>query len=923
MGTGNSFLSSRNTFYWGKQACAYAYGDYTKANIYHWCHDIDRTEASGILESIKEPLESRVWYDYEGQTPNGSSFVAVGSSNKPAHVGRVLDDGSTQLYTYEYNGLGNVTKMVDPVGRTFSYIYAANGIDLLEVRQTRAGQSQLLSQATYNSQHLPLTAKDAAGQTTTYVYNARGQVLTQTNAKGDTTIFSYDADGHLSSVEGPLGTFDATTLNYDSRGRVRTKIDGSPFVGGYALTFDYDDLDRLTKITFPDATFDQFTYTRLDQTLMRDRAGRQTSFEYDNVRQMTKRTDPLNRTTLFEWCKCGALRRLTDPMSRTTTWRHDIQGRVKSKEYTDGSKIIYLYENTTSRLRQRIDEKLQVTQYNYNLDNTLSGKTYTNTVVATPAVVFNYDLNYKRTISMTDGTGKTHYGYIPITPIPTLGAGQLRSVASPLSNGTITYAYDELGRRNSKAINAVSSTVTFDAAGRVTSATNSLGMFSYTYEGSSFRETSQSYPNGLRAERSYADNLQDQKLQRITHRNGGTPISDFIYGRDVPTGQITSWSQQSDAQAPSLYRFSYDAADQLTSATVSQGASQVSTFNYSYDPAANRISEQIAAITINFSYNALNELTSADGAEDIIKTYRWDAEQRLVAVNSDNQSTQFTYDGLGRRVGIRQVLGGSEISNRQFIWCDNDICEERTPSGAVSKRFFEQGMTIETGPVTGTYFYTRDHLGSIRELIDSAGKIRARYTYDPFGRRTRLIGNLDADVGFAGLFWSVEAGFNLTWFRAYDPRICRWLSRDPLSNAEVDEQNNLFNYVRNDPVNLMDTMGLCCESEYKALMFGIDEAEAVINQAEHYALIVCGLGFTGLTGAARGLANSAIVKTFPIFGKVTGPLAAVSCGAALVAAAAVSVDEQQNVWSLVARYKQCMAAPCIRCPVDLPVNPVL
>ena len=87
---------------------------------------------------------------------------------------------------------------------------------------------------------------------------------------------------------------------------------------------------------------------------------------------MTKRTDPLNRVTLFQWCKCGALKSLTDPMGRTTSWRHDIQGRVKCKEYADGSKVTYLYENTTSRLRQRIDEKLQVTQYNYNRDNTVS-----------------------------------------------------------------------------------------------------------------------------------------------------------------------------------------------------------------------------------------------------------------------------------------------------------------------------------------------------------------------------------------------------------------------------------------------------------------------------------------------------------------------------------------------------------------------
>ena len=128
---------------------------------------------------------------------------------------------------------------------------------------------------------------------------------------------------------------------------------------------------------------------------------------------MTKRTDPLNRATLFQWCKCGALKSLTDPMGRTTTWRHDIQGRVKCKEYADGSKVTYRYENTISRLSQRIDEKLQVTQYDYNRDDTVSRIAYNNATVATPPVAFAYDANYSRLRSMTDGTGTTRYDYVP------------------------------------------------------------------------------------------------------------------------------------------------------------------------------------------------------------------------------------------------------------------------------------------------------------------------------------------------------------------------------------------------------------------------------------------------------------------------------------------------------------------------------
>jgi YD repeat-containing protein len=50
-------------------------------------------------------------------------------------------------------------------------------------------------------------------------------------------------------------------------------------------------------------------------------------------------------------------------------------------------------------------------------------------------------------------------------------------VDGPLGNDTITYAYDELGRVTTRAINGAANTVTwgFDALGRVTSEANVLG----------------------------------------------------------------------------------------------------------------------------------------------------------------------------------------------------------------------------------------------------------------------------------------------------------------------------------------------------------------------------------------------------------------------------------------------------------------
>ena len=197
-----------------------------------------------------------------------------------------------------------------------------------------------------------------------------------------------------------------------------------------------------------------------------------------------------------------------------------------------------------------------------------------------------------------------------------------------------------------------------------------------------------------------------------------------------------------------------------------------------------RLTEQIDAAIREFSYNALNQLTSVEGGGNSDATYRWDAEHRLISVTSGKENTEFTYDGLGRRVRVRFLSNGVEVSDRHFIWCDNEICEERTAAGIVIKRFFPHGVKCENGVSDGKYFYTKDHLGTIRELIDSAGTVRARYSYDPFGGRTRITGDVDADFGFAGMFWSPEASLNLTWFRAYNPDVGRWLSRDPLKNVE-------------------------------------------------------------------------------------------------------------------------------------------
>jgi YD repeat-containing protein len=227
MGTTDGFLIYANSLYWSKQAYQLGAGDYTKAVIYHFCRGGGENVESDILESVKKPLENRVWYNYPGQ----SSSIFIGTSSRPSAIGRVLDDGSSQVSYYAYNSLGHITNYTDPLGRNFTYVYATNNQDLLETHMTHNGKNELQNRRNYNTQHKMLTFTDASGQTSSNTYNTRGQLLTATDPLGEVTTYGYGTNGYLLSVTGPLQTAnDVTTYTYDRFGRIRTVTDVQGYV---------------------------------------------------------------------------------------------------------------------------------------------------------------------------------------------------------------------------------------------------------------------------------------------------------------------------------------------------------------------------------------------------------------------------------------------------------------------------------------------------------------------------------------------------------------------------------------------------------------------------------------------------------------------------------------------------------------------
>jgi len=883
-------LTQRMSFFWNKATMLAMQGniDYHKARQYVW----DGTYAnyytwSRTLGSIKQPLENaRIWFNYPGQT----NADQEGIISAPTAIARVLDDGTTQLQQYQYNAIGKPVQAIDPSGRTTLFTYSTNNIDLLSVGHLCAGATNFLAKYNYNPQHLPLTKVDAAGNTNFFGYNTNGQLTALTNALSQVVTLGYNTNGYLTSIGGPLGITNSFT--YDGYGRVHTVTDSE----GYAITTSYDNLDRPTNITYMDGTYEQIVYNALDPALHRDRDGHWTSLTYDSLRHLTDVYDGLGRHTELNWCTCGALASIVDPNGNVTAWIRDIQNRVTQKIYPDLTTITYNYETNKSRLLSVTDAKNQTTRYNYFMDNNVRQVSFSNAVV-TPSVMFAYDTNYNRLITMIDGVGTNTYAYYTVTN-GQLGAGMLASVSNSFSGSYVIYNYDALGRVTNRAINNVAEQLTYDALGRLTVITNALGIFTNMYLRATALVTTNFTPFGITTVFNYMGVTNDERLQTIwNQRTNGVTLSKFDYSYD-PLGQITNWTQQADSTVTNVEVIQYDPVNQLLTVTVHNNTVAGAILNqyaYGYDTAGNRTTEQISSGNAGpvgmsqSSYNANNQLTSRAGAtgsmlfagsiskqamvtvagksatinhqttnftgyssvtngtntipivandyngnsatnkyqvvvtnNGVAKTiafdlngnetsvvtatstnsYQWDAANRLVSITGSTNQSLFSYDGFGRRVQIVEMTNGVAASTNKYVWCGFDICEQRNSAGAVSKRYFNEGEQISGL----NYFFTKDHLGSIREMLDSGGTIQARYSYDPYGRRTKISGSLDADFGFTGQYYHVPSGLCLAAFREYDPDLGRWLSRDPI--AEMGGLN-LYAYVINDPVNLTDFYGTC------------------------------------------------------------------------------------------------------------------
>jgi RHS repeat-associated protein len=353
-------------------------------------------------------------------------------------------------------------------------------------------------------------------------------------------------------------------------------------------------------------------------------------------------------------------------------------------------------------------------------------------------------------------------------------------------------------------------TRTYDGHDRLTQEVTAEGTVNYVYDNAS-RRTSMTVAGQTAVTFTY-DNA-----NRLTQVQQGTSTVTLGYDNADRRTSLTLPNTNS-------ITYAYNAASELTSLTYKKGATTLGTLLYTYDAAGNRIKtggtfarSNLPPALTTVSYNANNQQTTFGTNTEtydlngnlatvtdagVTTTYTWNARNQLTGISNTGFSASFTYDSFGRRTG--KTIQGTTTN---FVYDGLNPVQEKA------------GATVTANLLTGLgidEFFTRtdgvgsrallpEALGSTVALGDGTGTLQTQYTYEPFGYTTQTGQANTNSYKYTG---REDDGTGLYFYRAryYHPRLQRFISEDPIRFRGGDV--NLYGYVRNNPIRLIDPFGL-------------------------------------------------------------------------------------------------------------------
>jgi RHS repeat-associated protein len=242
---------------------------------------------------------------------------------------------------------------------------------------------------------------------------------------------------------------------------------------------------------------------------------------------------------------------------------------------------------------------------------------------------------------------------------------------------------------------------------------------------------------------------------------------------------------------------------------------------------------------------------------DGVRIYQYDVLNRLVQISKVAEGTPviatYVYDALNRRIqktindlgsGMGGLTGDIPAGTTTYLYNGQQIAMARDDEGTWEQAYFWGRyidellfFSIPTDTVPTTYRVLSDLLYRSTALVDTSNNVVEAYDTDAYGNTLCYSGPgtdedwfTDDDVAtnnpinttiFTGRLYDPESQIYYYRARYYAPQLGRFISRDPLGSptmmgdattpfgsAELTQGPNLYWYTQDNPVNLVDPMGL-------------------------------------------------------------------------------------------------------------------
>jgi RHS repeat-associated protein len=557
------------------------------------------------------------------------------------------------------------------------------------------------------------------------------------------------------------------------------------------LDYDYNNLNKITKITYPDTKIETITYSTCCPQLIESRTARsglKTTYTYDPLKRLVKVQTPAG-IIRYDYDKNGNMTKLTDADKKETVYEYDLDNQVVKKIHSDGKFNRYEYD-FAGLLRKIITARNIEKLYSYDEHHNIININYSD---STPEVIFTYN-NYEFLDTMTDGTGMHQYTYDELN--------RLAAINGPWLNDTVAYNYNELGQvKTMSPEGGQARTYYYDydpenpidiGIGRIVDIQVGSTTYTYNYSGVTPLINKLTRPNGSITDYLYVDPL--KRLTSIDNRDSSAQTINknvFTYNNNdlISTESITTGTAF-DSITEGLTKYNYNDLNQLLS---------------SVNPAE------------SFTYDDDGNMTQGYTPEGYQFAALYDAENRLMSLEYTDaqgivQKTEYYYNGHGFLAQIKKKENNAVINEVRIIRAGYLPVQERDGSNSVTRDYtwgLDMGggigglLNLRENGNDNSYLY--DGKGNVMALLDSTESMVASYRYDVFGNLLKKTGTLDQPFRFSTKRYDDQTGSYYYGYRFYNPAIGKWMTRDPLGEAGGI---NLYGFVGNNPDNFIDLLGL-------------------------------------------------------------------------------------------------------------------